>query len=162
MSELFLKIFPNGASSNQLDMLRDKVYEIYGNPYTDRSNLVQWPVEIKLLISIKDALDMLSSCWCYSTMYNWNDKYYDEYKVRYVDAGGTADDFKACVDVELRHYRLASTIVRGVATDSEGVSYNSLRDRNEVANWEYLSNPNLPDYDISYSWKIVPLGVEGK
>ena len=61
MSELFLKIFPNGASSNQLDMLRDKVYEIYGNPYTDRSNLVQWPVEIKLLISIKDALDMLSS-----------------------------------------------------------------------------------------------------
>lgn len=136
MSELFLQIFPNGASDFQLDQLRDKIFEIHGNPYLDRSK--QWPDVIKRLDRIKSSIDMIESCYCYHSMRRWHEHHYNNYLKDYMEIGGTKEDFDECVRIQLKHLDETAEINVGVCRDSEGCSYNSMLSADAEAHFECL------------------------
>lgn len=133
--ELFLKIFPNGCSHRQLDMLHNKVFQEYGNPYMDRS--VSWPVNIRKLEQIRSSLQMYSSCYVYGQIDKWKTKYYFKYLEDYEKLGGSKDDFNECIGIYEKHLR-KSSVMCNIHTDGEGVSYNGIRESDEPCNYNYL------------------------
>lgn len=133
---LFLKIFPNGYSSKQADELHKRVFNKYGNPYLDKN--VIWPNRIKRLEQIRTSLSMLESCYVYGELNAWVTKYYDKYLSDYEHLGGTKEDFDQCISLQMTHLNNKMTIIHGVHTDSEGVTYNGIADKDECCYYEYL------------------------
>lgn len=133
---LFLKIFPNGCSRKQADELHKRVFNKYGNPYLNRN--IVWPDRIKRLEKIRDSLSMLESCYVYGQLYLWKTQYYDKYLSDYEHLGGTKEDFDHCISLQMKHLNTKMTIIHGAHTDSEGVTYNGIADKDECCYYEYL------------------------
>lgn len=135
MKEL-VDLCPNGASSAQLDRMRDGFFRDYGNPFTGGK---PWPPHVRVLDSMMSALGMLSSCYTYSgpqAFYgpgiSYSESHYEHYLRGYLKEGGTKEKFDAMIQAQLAHYRRGAEVLKDVHTDGEGVSYNSLIEPDEV------------------------------
>lgn len=133
---LFLKIFPNGCSDKQADELRKRIFQKYGNPYLDKN--VIWPNRIKLLEKMYNSLSMLKSCYVYGELHIWKTRYYGKYLSDYEHLGGTKEDFDHYISLQMKHLNTKMTIIHGIHTDSEGITYNGTSDKDEYCYYEYL------------------------
>lgn len=131
-----LDIFPEGASSRQLDKLRASWFEKYGNPFFSDT---KWPSDVEVMDSMMSAIGMLSSCTTYhNPEYFWyehgymhDENYYEYYLEDYIKRGGIKEEFDKMLEIQKEHYKKAE-VHSNVYTDYEGCSYNSLEEPDEV------------------------------
>lgn len=140
----YYEIFPNGCTSHQRDMLRNGWFGKYGNPFMDG---VTWSNEIKQLDELDSCLDMLNSLYAYNPFWkdefyqkgsaerlsdDLTDSYYDYFLTQYKKVGGKKEDFDKMLNIQIEHLK-RSSVLKNIHTDNEGVSYNSIKEIEEVA-----------------------------
>lgn len=126
--------FPNGASQNQRDNFRKGLLKNQSLPDAYRN----WTVEEKCLDEELSMLDMLDSCFAYGGVskfyqkqsYNCCRSYYDEFLKRYIDEGGSKEEFDKMIEIQKKHFEHCF-VNYNVHTDFEGCSYNSIVDCDE-------------------------------
>lgn len=132
------EIFPNGASSRQLDKLRNSWFDKYGNPFTDD---IEWPKDIDLMDYEMSALGMLASCFAYGGVEkftrfgvpcrpNTTGDYYHDYLRDYLNHGGTQEEFDKMICIQTEHLK-RSSVISNVHTDFEGCTYNGISEVDE-------------------------------
>lgn len=127
--------FPNGASEAQRNNFRKGLLK--GECLSDAYQ--KWTVEEKCLDEELNMLSMLDSCFAYGGVsefyraksYNNNKSYYDSYLKNYLEAGGSKEEFDKMLEIQKKHFEHCS-IKHNVFTDSEGCTYNSVVDYDEV------------------------------
>lgn len=127
--------FPNGASEAQREnfmkgLLKGKpLYEAYKD----------WTVEEQCLDEQLTTLSMLDSCFAYGGVSKFYEKqtynncrsYYDEYLARYLEKGGSKEEYDKMLEIQKKHFEHCS-VKYNVFTDGEGCTYNSIVDYDEV------------------------------
>ena len=130
------KVFPNGCSDKQRKEFRDKVLgdKTSSDFYREATD------EERCMEEELSMLDMLSSCFAYggvdSFFHTWSfiDSYYNDYLKDYLKEGGSKKEFDKMIEIQRKHYERCS-VIKNVYTDSEGCTYNSIREIDEKVNW---------------------------
>lgn len=134
--KMFSELYPNGCSSTERDRLRNSWFQEYGNPYLE--HLGVWSDEIWKLDSELSAISMLDSCFVYGGIkefykeheywdYCGAGSHYEHCLKDFVECGGTKEEFDKAIEAQKRYYDRC-VVARGIYMDSEGNSYNGIRE----------------------------------